>query len=435
MGEFSQFDKPTQHWFDGAGYVINVDFIKGKAFAQWKLIDVQSPVELNSQGPLLGRFGLAPKGLWRRISSTWNYDAYLNSANTALLHWQNRLFALYEGSIPTEIDFNSLDTLGPTDLEVVKRAFSAHPKYHMPTRSYYNFGFRVLPKPCLDIYKLPDEGSPSLLYSIPYNGCTFMHDFAVSKNFITFFCSPVFAHPWAMLVQGKPLSECMKFQTQKFSEVIVIPIQDPENHFKIKTSPMLFTHTANSYDDDEKITIDGVMYKDGSNLDWINTAFLGEHQSPTSPGQLHRLEISIDDKSLSSKQLFEEAIEVPQMNLHYLGQLNHFYYAAGYDKIAEKHEGFYNCIYQLEPHSGQSKQILGDSKQIFSEPVFLPRSTQRSEQDGYLAVVHHHLEANTTFLSLLDTYEDSSKVICRLSFEQPMPFTFHGLWKALSPSG
>ncbi len=64
-----------------------------------------------------------------------------NAANTSMMLWQHRLFALCEAGYPFEIDRAELSTLGERDLGgVIRDAFSAHPHVVPARRAAYGFG-------------------------------------------------------------------------------------------------------------------------------------------------------------------------------------------------------------------------------------------------------------------------------------------------------
>lgn len=68
-----------------------------------------------------------------------------NTANTSVMVNRNQLLALWEGGPPHELDLDTLDTIGPSNLggalKGAVRAYSAHYTYDPAANTKVNFGF------------------------------------------------------------------------------------------------------------------------------------------------------------------------------------------------------------------------------------------------------------------------------------------------------
>ena len=131
-GRFEVSGQRVPHPFDGDGAVDAIRISGGQAHHALRMVNNPSLAVESRLGRPLGGFGLKSDrpllDLLRR--------RFRNAANTSVLPWQGRLFALWEAGLPTEVDPENLETLGETDLGIIPETFSAHPHRH-PSGSWY----------------------------------------------------------------------------------------------------------------------------------------------------------------------------------------------------------------------------------------------------------------------------------------------------------
>lgn len=425
VGTFFENEASTHHWFDGAGFVICCELERGRARFSGRSVLPKNILPKHD----MGRFGYAPPKFLNRVRGIWDFRRYENSANTALMQYQNRLFALYEAAWPTEIDPRSLQTRGETDLEVVRRSFTAHPKAWPGHAAQLGFGFRLTPRPVLDLYVLPQQGKASHLTAVPFNGASFIHDFAVTANFAIFVISPVFVNPIEMLVKGAPLSDCLRFQSKKPTEILVVNLASLEVT-RLEGPALLFTHTTNAFENNGRIILDGIVYADGSNISWINSVWpLREKFSDSAPGQLTRLTIDPANKSVTSDTLATESCEVPSINPQWSGRRNRFAYTAGYRFKEQCVTHLYNTLYRYDADAKGSNAFFSDDQVVVSEMIVVPKEGRQTEDAAYGLTQHYVAREHKSSIEIWDL-EGSPRHIARIWCDRALPFTFHGLWLA-----
>ena len=168
---FSSFGKPYGHLFDGDGAVSAVRFANGSTLGAAKLVQSEGLLKERSAGhQLFGGYGTNMPGLKRFLPLPLT-SKVKNTANTSILVWGERVFALNESGMPTEIAPSDLATLGEQDLGMVVQSFSAHPHRVPSRRAIFNFGLRYGRKIILDVYELADSGrgreAPRILCPAP----------------------------------------------------------------------------------------------------------------------------------------------------------------------------------------------------------------------------------------------------------------------------
>ena len=440
-GKFERDGVSFPHWFDGEGLVLAVDFQNGDARAACRIVEDASPADYADRG----RFGIPPKGLARRVRSIWRADAYVNAANTALLKWGERLFALYEGAKPMEIDPETLETIGETDFGIVRRAFSAHPKLHRPTGAWINQGFRLIPRPHLDYYALNADGRAQLLGSAPYGGASFTHDFAVTDRYIVSVAPPVFADASRILFGAAPISQAFEWRDEKPTEFVVTPLSNPNESMIIEAPAMLYSHTINAFEDGDDIVLHGVVSEGGANIGWVGAARADADALPVaSASRATEIRLNAAKKSVSVTTLAEPCIDLPFVRPSRQGRHYQYAYAAGFRDDAAAYRDLFDAVVKIDflaPESEGSsngaafvKRSLGELTFV-TEPVFVPRAAGENrgaahsalEDDGYLLCVGYDAITDESFVEILSA-RGNLESLARYALGQAIPVTFHGLW-------
>ncbi|MEL6506641.1 MAG: carotenoid oxygenase family protein [Pseudomonadota bacterium] len=432
-GRFEKDGQTFAHWFDGEGLVLSIDIKDGQAAARAAFIDDPYPHNPAPKQDDRGRFGIAPASLWKRLQSIWTADSYINPANTALLYWDKRLFGLFEGGLPTELDANDLSMLGKTTLGAVRRAFCAHPKYHARSRSWFNQGFRTAPRPMMDYTRLNPDGSASRFASIAYEGALFTHDFAVTDTHIISICSPMFADAAAVIFGAKPLSEVLSWYPDRGTEFIVIPVDNTRAVQRLKGPPIFYSHTANAFDRDGKIIIQGIAAPDSSNMHWVNAVKRGARDLPRgSVGVLTEIVIDPVTQAIEVETVLDRCAEFPQINPAWAGRAHNHVYLNGFQHQDTAYEDFFDTVLKRSD-DGQCICHVADDGHFVSEPIFARRDavaddTKRDheEDSGYLLTVNYDAHTDRSYLHILDAKDLTSVAQC--AFDRALPMSFHGLW-------
>lgn len=156
-----------------------------------------------------------------------------NTANTSVMVNRNQLLALWEGGPPHELDLDTLDTIGPSNLggalKGAVRAYSAHYTYDPATNTKINFGFdpyfpridlrhalrgargrerwrrlrelagEAVPRMRLRLYETGANGVTRYLRAVPLPGMGVVHDMALTRRYAIFVVSPLRINPWALV--------------------------------------------------------------------------------------------------------------------------------------------------------------------------------------------------------------------------------------------
>ena len=87
-----------------------------------------------------------------------------------------------------------------------------------------------------------------------------------------------------------------------------------------------------------------------------------------------------------------------------------------------------NAIGHVDFETGKvDYRLLGPSSYT-NEPLFLPRSADAPEGDGYLLTTVHHADQGVSDLLLLDAQNLEAEPIATVRTRHRVPYGFHGTW-------
>ena len=294
-------DVSVRHPFDGDGMICRITLQNGKAHFCNRFVQTEAYQAEQIAGKFLyrGVFGTQKEGGWK----TNAFDVNLkNIANTQVVYWGGKLLALWEAAEPHRLDPKTLDTLGIEYLNNTLKPgdpFAAHPLFD-PNGRMVNFGLKagkfdrtgLLTE--ITIYELDLDGEVVEQHSHVIPGFAFIHDFAITPNYCIFFQNPVGFNPFPFLFGLKGAAECVKFQPEKLTKILVIP-RNPrrgEQMQTLETKSGFVFHHANAFEHDGKISIDSIAYPTFPEVE-PDKDFREMDFSTLTPGQLWRFEMDL----------------------------------------------------------------------------------------------------------------------------------------------
>ena len=420
---FSTFGRRYAHWFDGDGAVSAVRFDAGGASGAVRIIDGAGLAEERRRGrPLYGSYGTRAPSAWRGLV-TGLTGKIKNSANTSVMVWQGRLYAMVESSRPTELSPDDLATLGERDLDgAVVRSFSAHPHYVAVRKSAYNFGVRYGRRVELDIFALPDEGPARRLATHTLAGGTMVHDFIATDRHLVFFAPPLRLRMLRMLLGIGCYSEKLRWRPDEGTEVLVVPIDSPSEVRRFSVPAFFQWHFACAFERGQELVVDYVRYPDFDSNGWLGQIIDGPAPS-TLGGTLHRAVLDPARGTLSDAELSPLSCEFPRV-ARTSAESRYVYVAAHSDREAA--HGMFDEIARIDVARGTVESLaLGDG-QYPSEPVFVRRPDGKSEDDGWVLTLVYDAPSDRSGVAVLDARALGAGPLACAWFDHHIPFTFHG---------
>lgn len=412
VGQFEQFQKPYKHAFEGDGAITALRFVQGKAYASSQLVQSTGLLAERKAGKHLG--GSAAPWI-TRLGANFKGN-YKNTANTNIVDIGGRLFALMEGGKPTEIGAENLSTQGEFDFNgLISGTFSAHPHYNQARQTLYNFGLTYGKDSEVTLFAFSDKGSPEKLGSFPIAKPVMVHDFIVTANHLIFFICPAQFSLWKLLLAvGKSFVDCLNWNASEGTEVVVIPIDQPTQIKRFKSSAFFTTHFGGAYEEDGKIIVDYIFYENidvlhdlgnGSHLTWDN-------QQDHSHGTLYRAIIDTETQQFKAQKR-RDYCEFPRVLPTESG--------LKYDSLWMQTEKYIDGVLRSGTcrldSADRATEFFAEPGQLCSEPVPV--------EDSVLVLVYD-CRSNTSHILVLES--TSLEEQARIQLPWAVPLTFHGNW-------
>jgi all-trans-8'-apo-beta-carotenal 15,15'-oxygenase len=434
-GLFSCFDLRYEHWFDADGVISSVRFDDGRAEGAVRLLETPGLLEERRKGKAyFGLYGTQAPGMWSPIRAVRSIRGNTkNPSNTSVLAWAGRTFALCEIGRPLEFDPNDLSSIGETDLGgVIPRSFSAHPHRVAKNGYVYNIGVRITRPAKLDLFALRPDGTSGRITTLDLPFATMIHDFAATERFLVILVAPLNLHMLRTLFARGSFVENMRWQPERGTEVIVVPLDAPSSPIRFKTDAFWAWHIANAYESGDDIVMDLVHHDDfARSNEWL-TALTHDGPKTDSGGLLRRARLSPKRELLQFEAAASQRTgEYPRVAPSVEGRRHTSVYWSEHSSKDAGRDGPPNSVVRADVESGKTDRFVCAAGQYPTEGVFIPRSVssrQESETHGWLVAQIYDGGSHTTSWAVFDAAHLADGPIARAHLDHHVPLSFHGAW-------
>jgi len=416
--------QPIQHWFDGIGAISSVRFADGEAFGAVRQVRPKSLESEERNGKIKNwGFRTPPHGMLRRLVRKSR-----NSANTNLLEHNGRLFALYEANLPTEISPADLTSIGETTLDgVIPHCLSAHPHRVHAHKTTYNFGVRWALKPMLDIFAFPDQGPARRITTIPLDGIPLLHDCIATNRYLIFLVPPVRLDRLAQLTGRRTPADNLFWRPELGTEVIMVSLDNPDQVTRFTIDPFWVWHTTNAWDEGEQVVVELVRYEDSDNLTWLD-GILAHQPDRAAKGFPWRLTIDPTTQKVENEPLSSVRCEFPRIAPSFEGERHQHTWLAAHSTKEAAALGLQDRVLALDTVNRREVLIDLGPDTFPSEPIAVARPGATAENDAWLLTMVYDARVDASHIAVLDADRPEHEPIARVWFDQPIPYTFHGIW-------
>jgi len=419
-GLFGQRGARYLHPFEADGAITAVRFEAGRALGACKVTESDGLREERSAGRMLYGFG-AP---WLQRVRNMVSGRQKNTANTSVVVWRGRVFALMEAGLPTELDPQTLAVRGESRLDgAIVSWFSAHPHRVASRRALYNFGLEMGRVTRLHLYELPDAGPARHLGAHVLPGPPMLHDFIATETHLVFFVSPVRIDVPRMLLQVGGFEQMFRWRPELGTEVLCVPIDHPSDAVRFTTDAFYQWHFTNAFTRGSELVIDYVHYPTFDSFRELGA--LGRGEIGRSEGHAYRAVVDLTRRTLRTEQMLSCALEFPTVIPGTEGgDASHQFFALG--RLA--------ALGRLDRHHGSAVTHELPDTQCAGRPLFVPRPGPRRQGDGWLLALCHDGARDRAFVAVYDAARLAEGPCARAWFDHQIPVTFHGQF-ALAGAG
>jgi all-trans-8'-apo-beta-carotenal 15,15'-oxygenase len=423
----------VHHPFDGDGMVCAIAFQNGRAHFRNRYVRTQPYVEEQKAGKFLyrGVFGTAKPGGWLANA----FDLRLkNIANTNILPWGGKLLALWEAAEPHRLDPRTLDTLGLDNLDGTLKpgdAFAAHPRIdpacEMDNGDPCLVNFSVKPglSTSITIYELNPAGKVIRQHSHSVPGFAFIHDFAITPNYCIFFQNPMVFNPVPFLLGFRGAGQCLKFQPDQPTKVLVIPRHQPAVVQTLEVKSGFIFHHANAFEQDGDLYVDSVCYPDFPNVE-ADADYKEIRFTELPPGQLWRFHLNLKTQEIDRQLLESRCCEFPVVHPQLVGRSYRYsYLGAAHDRQGNAP---LQGVVKIDMQTGEHQIWSLAPRGFTGEPIFVPRSADpvnaENEDEGWVLILTFNAAAERSELVILSARDLSE--VARLKLKHHVPYGLHG---------
>ncbi|UQA61635.1 carotenoid oxygenase family protein [Polyangium aurulentum] len=345
-------------------------------------------------------------------------------SNTSIVHMAGRLLTLIESSAAHEIDPKTLATRGRFTFGGVVdglRSMVAHPKIDPETGTIYTFGY-WLGQPGLTYYVFGADGESRLVRDIETTYPSMMHDFSVTETRAIFYHLPAVLH-----FGDAKTTNTVRWQPSRGARIGVTLRDDPKAPVRwFDIPPCYIYHPMNAFDDGAAVVLDVVRYPRVPLFDPG-----GELANPNveeyPPAQLVRIRIDLETGAITESSFDDVPVEFPVVDPRRATRRYRYGWTAARRGVTCG-RGSMNAIARFDVETGEVKyRTLGRSSYTL-EPIFVPRSPDAPEGDGYLLAVVYHAQEDASDLLILDAIDIEREPIAVVRTRQRVPYGFHGTW-------
>jgi len=352
-------------------------------------------------------------------------------ANTNAILAGEKLFALWEGGVPYEMDPVSLNTIGK--VSSINENFSAHPRYDPDRDVWVNFGVGN-PDPVsgkTDVYLFEIDGKTGLISSpktcLEFPGVVLMHDCALTKDYLILgwnLCNLDSSGAIRALLGLGSLAGSLQLDQKEDHLMICVPrsllntgetidaLKDP----RIKRISAAFSfsfHFGNAYEDDNgNIVLDRVETDDRS-FDF-GTSMMKPNQpvwetvpwdsmegyklvryllDPVSERVLERIELTTTG-----------SVEFPTIPTALSTKQHNFLYTVASHEHTASSFGFPGSYCKVRAATGEVlASFRAEPYETIGEPCFVPQIGSNNEDDGYLLAYIVNGRDKSTDVAILET--------------------------------
>lgn len=407
------------HWFDGDGMIHAIRIEDGRAHYRNRWVASEGLQEERAAGHALYP-GLLELG-------RMEVPKFKVTANTNTVFHAQRLLALVESSLPTELDARTLATRGLYDFAgKLAGPMTAHPKLDPVNGEMLFFGYSPFP-PYLQYYVVDRGGALVHAEPIELAWPSMIHDFAVTERHAIFLLCPIVFDFERAMKGGSVFS----WQPERGTRIGVLPRRGTSADVKwFETDPCYVFHPMNAYDDGDRVVVDVHRYEQ---LLFMNPeATRSPSWRDSQVARLHRFEMDLARGTLASTPLDDHEGEFPRVDERLVGRKHRFGYFAtvgpeGNPSLLPQ----FTAVAKIDLERGGKVEVRAHGEgNGCGEPVFVPRRDDAAEDDGWVLYLAYDHARNASELLVVESRDFAGEPVARVRLPHRVPYGFHGNWVA-----
>ncbi len=422
IGPNPQFaPRDDYHWFAGDGMLHGFQIDSGRVAYKNRWVRTTNWKMENEAGESL----FCPMNPMKNDPRVANVKTN-GTANTNVIWHGGKLLALVESHPPFEINPDTLESIGPwTFHEKLTGPMTAHPKIDPETGEMLFFAYNADRQASnLMAFHVADREGKLLrseFFEAPYPAM--VHDFITTRDHVIFPIMPL-TGCIERAMSGGPF---YAWDPTKLSYIGVMPRNGSVTEIRwFEGDPAYVFHPMNAYSEKDKIICDVCQYEE---------APLFPHADESAPdpdksrARLTRwtFDLGANTNTYKTERLDETVSEFPRLDERRTGlAYRHGYFACSVNGGASGNR--YNGIGHIDHQKNSVKTFEMEENFAVSEPVFVARSPESAEGEGFLLTPVYDANIDKSFLMILDAENIEKGPLAKAMLDHRVPFGFHGNW-------
>lgn len=408
-----------RHWFDGDGMVQRFEISADAVTHEGRFVQTHK----YQREQAADRFLYSAAGTKLPDSEAAGDNDTANTANIALLPWDDELLALWEGGSAYRMDPDSLETLGRKDWrdDLIHMPFSAHPLTE-PDGTLWNFGSApyIGENGKLFVYRIAPRQGVEAVQAIDLPMASYMHSFAMSASYLIFYLGP---HRYQR--GAETFVDSFSWTPDLGSKILLVDKNDLTRQRWFDAPPGFVFHCAQAFERGPEVVVDLCLYP---SADIMQSGMIELMAGPTLEDYpdfpravLTSLRLNTNTGRVASDSV-GTLLEFPGIDPRLKGQRSAVF-GVGHGQPLQPH--YADTVVRVDADSGRLSQYTFPAGHIVEEPLFVPRDG-RDSSAGWLLGSFLDVRRKETGLYVLDAnrLEDGPQALARM--ERSLPLGFHG---------
>lgn len=412
------------HQFDGDGMVHAVFLRDGRATYRNKYVQTAGLKMEMQEGRAL--FSSVINGGGEPLKLEEGRPPFKNAGNTHVTLFNDRLLVFAEVDVPHELRPDTLETVGTYDFHgKVSGPVTAHWKIDPENGDMLFYGSM---NGEITWYRADKHGNLLDTFKFNLGAPSFVHDFAVTKNYAIFCLSPQLFDPMS-LFQGNP-SVIWDTEAVPVSKFAVMHRATGKVTWFEADEPFQTTHYYNAYEEGQTVVVDAhrTVTRLGHLRSELTDPAVGRDfnewftKSRTVPT---RWRLDLATGRLAENAHSDITGDFPRVNDDRTGLEHRFHYMV---TMLDKGDWLFDGLAKHDIARDHTDIKVFDGLEAPSEAVFVPREGATSEDDGWLLSMWWDPAEDRTEVIIQDAQDFTGAPVARIKLNHRVPLGFHGSW-------
>ncbi|MEM2906697.1 MAG: carotenoid oxygenase family protein, partial [Candidatus Odinarchaeota archaeon] len=360
-----------------------------------------------------------------------------SQACITVIYRNNTLYAFDDGLEPYEVNPDTLETVGETNLNLPKEypaEYNAHWKVDGENGDWILLSG---PTSDLQIIIIGVDGKVKKRTRVKGTRDVYIHDFFATEHYIILNLHPAYYSYKNFLLGRKSLTESLTWKPEDGNLLLVVNREEDTKPVSLITEASWMWHSLNAYEIGDNIIAEFVGYDHPDHMIGETSSFYaimgGDLKRNEHTGEVKRYIINLQSRKVKQETVDYGNHEFPTVNpVHQCHQHRYGYFAVSRNPT----DIFWNSIKRIDMKFGKPVSYDFEKGLYCTEPVFAPKPGYKYNHDskdepGYILTEVYDSVKKKSFLAVLEAENILEGPIAKIHLKHHVPFSHHGYWRPL----